>query len=144
MFGKASYSYPWDEIYRTGSRGTFPVAPENAKQLIPGPRSLGSFAVTNVGNNLVWVAYWDTLTTGPNPTPASIALSDSYLLNVIPVPAPGYYQASVHAGTDLIYGLWAGAYSTQALALAGGVPDAGNVLWYKVEYGGTRILPQVS
>ena len=140
-FGKFSISYPCDESYRTGTVGTIPVVLENAVQVIPGVRSLGSLSATNTGYAVVWLAVWDAKpNAGSNPAASG---SNNRLLECVPVAAPGWFQFSVHGGTDLRNGLWVGAYSTAALALAGGAPDAGAVMFYKCEFSASKYTPQV-
>lgn len=139
-FGKYSISYPYDESYHTGTVGVLPVPPENAVQIITGVRSLGSLSATNTGGAVVWFAVWDAKPNA-NSNPAATG-QNSRLLELKPIAAPGWFQFSVHGGTDLRNGLWVGAYTTAALALAGGAPDAGNVMWYKCEFGASKVLPQ--
>lgn len=135
MFSKASYSYVYDEVYRS-------VALENAVQVIPGVRNLGSFAVCNTSGAVLWLALWDAAPGNPAAGPGPL-LNDNRPIELVPVAGPGWFQVSVHGGTDLINGLWAGLYSTAALALAGNMPDGGAVAWYKCEFRASTVIPQV-
>jgi len=139
IFGNYSMSAPADEHY-------FSAGFENGVQAISHVRSLVNLNITNVSGtpvapNLVWVAIWDAK---PNPgsNPAA-AGADAKLVDLKPVAGPGWYQFSVHGGQDLRAGLWVGAYSTAALALAGGAPDAGNVLFVRADYNAPKYLPMV-
>jgi hypothetical protein len=129
-----SISYPADEKYNS-------TALENNVSAIKKVRSLVSLNVTNTSNGVVWLAIWDCLLTGANTNPT--AQGSGKLLDIKPIAGPGWYQYSVHGGSDLKYGLWVALYSTAALALAGGNGDAGNVGFFKVDYTAAKTTPEL-
>ncbi|MDE2102334.1 MAG: hypothetical protein KGL39_34125 [Patescibacteria group bacterium] len=133
MFGNYNTFYPADEHYSS-------AAFENAKQLIGTVRSLVNFKATNTGAAIVWLALWDDK---PVTNPATDGNNDHVLLDLVPLSTPGAFQTSTPHGQDLRLGLWVGAYTTAALALAGGAPDAGNVMFYRADYSAAKVLPQV-
>ena len=127
--------YPADEKYNS-------AALENNVQVITAVRSLVSLKATNTSGGVVWLGIWDDKpTAGSNP--AATGKTSKKLLDIVPIAAPGWYQYSVMGGSDLRYGCWVGAYSTAALAIAGGAPDAGAVMFYKVDFKASVVLPQV-
>lgn len=133
MFGNFNALYPADEHY-------FSAAFENGVKAITGVRSLVNVNVTNVGDAPVWLAVWDAApAAGSNPA----AAAEKTLVDLKPLPNLDWYQFSVPNGHDLRHGLWIGAYSTAALARAGGAPDAGNVLWLRADWSASKVLPQV-
>lgn len=124
--------YPADEHYNS-------AALENAKQLISKVRSLISVKATNAGDNQVWLGIWDAKPdNGSNPAATG---TNNQLLDIAPVAGNGWHQMAVPGGNDLRNGLWVGAYTTAALALAGGAPDAGNVMFYRVDFTAPKIIP---
>ena len=127
-----SISWPADEHYTS-------AALENAKQCIGKARCLINFKANNTGGALVYLGIWDALPTGGS-NPAATG-QDNKLIDIVPVAGPGWYQFSVHGGQDLGNGLWVGAYTTAALAIAGGAPDAGAVMFYKVDFTCAKTIP---
>ncbi len=132
-----SVSYPADEHYNTPS-----AAFENPSQAVSKPRCLIDLNITNTSNGLLWLGIWDCVPAGgSNPAATS---GDIKLLDVKPIAAYGWYEFSVHGGQDLVNGLWVGAYSTAALARAGGAPDGGAVLMVKCDFTASKVHFQAS
>lgn len=122
-----SLSYTFDEEHISN-------ALENSVQLIAAPKALGSLFVQSDSNCVVLVLDWAGVGGGP---------VRKGMLYPILVAAPlndGWFSNSWHGGVDFKYGIWMGAYSTLALALAAlaaaqagpaapTAPDLGNVLF---------------
>lgn len=139
VFGNYSVSYPADEHYPPES-SIQTLSIRNATQIFTGARSMVNLYAANTGAGLVWLGVWDD---NPIGSPSTGARADHRLITLAPVAGPGWFQFSVHGGTDVQFGLWVGAYSTAALALAGGDPDAGDVMFYKADWNASKVLPQV-
>lgn len=119
-----SQSYPFDQEYIS-------AAFENAVQCFSKAQGLGDIYVLATAQ--VWVLVQDS-NNGPH-APSNVNKGRIY-----PIPAGNYIFRSWHGrGRDFALGLYVGAYSTAALAAAGGAPDAGNVLWIEANYGRGRI-----
>ncbi len=129
-----SIGYPSDEKYNS-------AALENNVSAIKKVRNLQNLDCTNTSGGVLWLAVWDCLLTGANTNPA--AQGAGKLLTIKPVAGPGWYQYSIHGGVDLKYGLWVALYSTAALALAGGVGDAGNVGFFQVNFMAAKVTPEL-
>lgn len=126
---KTSYSlsYPADQHY-------FSKALENAVQVAIKPLSLIGLYITNSSGNTIWVLVSDDAA-GPH----GIATNDG---TIYPVAAePGDLAISLHGGQEFRKGLFIGAYLTKADAIAGGAPNAGNVLLIKADYTGPKYTP---
>ena len=127
MGTRYSLSYPATLHYKS-------VALENGVQVRAKPLSLVGLYVTNDSANAVWLLVSDDAA-GPHGLAAKPGV-------VYPIAAvPGDLAIALHGGEEFASGLWIGAYSTKALAIAGGAPDAGNVLLLKVDYDASKYTP---
>ena len=126
MSHKFSVGVPCDEHYRS-------KALENGVQAVAHPRKIGQIYALNGGGATVYLLVSDD-DAGPHGTAAKTG-------TIYPIEAGNYEAIATHGGDQMEYGLYLGAYSTVALAVAGGAPDAGNVMFYKVDYG-AGYLPQ--
>lgn len=121
-----SQSYPFDQEYVSNAH-------ENAVTCFAKAQGLGDIYIFNDGGAAVYVLVQDSA--DGNHAPSALHKSRIY-----PVSSGGYVFRSWHGrGRDFALGLYVGAYSTAALAEAGGAPDAGNVLWIEANYGRGRI-----
>lgn len=115
------------------------VITQGSNDLTPAPgivaANFANLALTGLPNTFVTLTVVKQNADGPN------VLGENRLLELIPIAGPGWYQSSVHGGTDLINGLWVGTYSTAALAIAAGVPDVGAVMYYRADYNAPKVLP---
>lgn len=119
-------TYPLDREYIS-------AALENGVQCFAQAQALGDLYVFNGGGADVFVLVQDNAA-GPG-APGATRKSRIY-----PVAAGGYvFRSWAGKGRDFGKGLYVGAYSTAALAAAGGAPDAGNVLWVEANYGRGRL-----
>ena len=119
-----SQSYPFDQE-------DISQAFENAVQCFTKAQGLGDIYLLATAN--VFVLVQDSAD-GPH-APGAVNKGRIY-----PIAANNYMFRSWHGrGRDFAKGLWVGAYSTAALAAAGGAPDAGNVLWVEANYGRGRL-----
>ena len=126
-----SQGYPFDQEYISG-------AFENAVQCFAKAQGLGDIYVLATASCFVLVL---DSADGPH-APSGANKGRIYPIALAPVPAiqGGYVFRSWHGrGRDFAKGLWVGAYSTAALAAAGGAPDLGNILWIEANYGRGRI-----
>jgi hypothetical protein len=115
-----SISYPADEHYKS-------VALENGVQVVAHPRKVVNIYALNTGGATVYLVVLDK-TVGPG------ALAAANPGTIYPILAASYVAVGTHGGDQFKNGLYLGAYSTAALAIAGGAPDAGNVMLYKADW----------
>lgn len=113
-----SISYTFDEHYISS-------ALENNKQLTAVPKALGDLYV--MANANCFLVLLDNAA-GPG-APAPTATMRPYPIIIGAPLNVGWFSKNWHGGLDFRNGIYVAAYSTQALAIAGGAPDAGNVLW---------------
>lgn len=122
-----SISSPADQHYHS-------AALENGVQVAAKALSLVGLYVTNDGGGTVWVLVSDDAG-GPHGLAARTG-------TIYPCAAlPGDLAISLHGGEEFRNGLYVGAYSTKALAILGGAPDAGNVLLIKADYTAPKYTP---
>jgi hypothetical protein len=128
MANLQSISYPFDQHYLSS-------AFENAKQVFAKPYAVGDLYVFSKAACFVQVL---------DSKDGVHAPSTTYPGRVYPIAAGGYVFRSWHGdGYQFKNGLWVGAYSTADLAVAGGAPDSGNVIWIETNYRRGR-LPNAS
>jgi hypothetical protein len=123
-----SISYPADEHYKS-------AAAENGVQVIAKPRNLVNLYVLNVSAATVYLLVSDDAA-GPH----GLAVNKGTLYPILA--APGYVAIATHGGDQFYKGIYIGAYSTAALALAGGAPDGGASLLIKADFTASKIFPQ--
>jgi hypothetical protein len=133
MNGPFLISYPADDGYQS-------EALENGVQLIKrngdalGACSLVSLYVTNAAAATVYLLVSDDAA-GPH----GLATNKG---TIYPIAAePGDVAIAQYGGEEFRYGIYVGAYTTKALAIAGGAPDAGNVLLIKAGFTGPKFTP---
>ena len=120
-----SIPYPADQHY-------YSVAAENNVQVFVIPNRLVSVYVLNVSAAEIYVVVSDTAAGPAAPVAGNITMYAIYPCGT--AGADGYVAISTHGGDQLKNGLYVAAYTTAAKALAGGAPDAGNVLVIKADW----------
>lgn len=128
MFGHYFTLFPADEHHLS-------AALENGVQVIDKPRSLVNLYVQNSSGATIYLLVSDDAA-GPHGIGTKAG-------TVYPIAAaPGYVAVTTAGGDQFKNGIYLGAYTTLALAIAGGAPDAGNVLLIKADYTASRNYPQ--
>ena len=130
-----SQSYPNDKHYLS-------AALENAVQVFAKAYSLGDIYIMSGAAALVYVLVMDS---SDGNHAQSVAGHPSRIYPVEPASAGAFLFRSWHGvGQDFSKGLYVGAYSTLALAIAGGAPDAGAVLEIEANYRRGRVPNSVA
>jgi hypothetical protein len=125
-----SQSYPNDQHYLS-------AALENAVTVFAKAQSLGDIYIISSAAAIVYVLVMDS---ADGNHAQSAAGHPSRIYPVEPASAGAFLFRSWHGtGQDFAKGLYVGAYSTLALAIAGGAPDAGAVLEIEANYRRGRI-----
>lgn len=113
-----SVSFPFDEHYVSSAQ-------ENNKQLKAQPRALGTLYVQASAN--CFLVLQDNAA-----GPGAPGVDQTTRIYPVELAAPlnvGWFSMTWHGGIDFQNGIYLAAYTTLALAIAGGAPDAGNILW---------------
>jgi len=133
MNGPFSISWPADQKYQS-------KALANGVQITDGNNvtqkacSLIYLYITNAAAATVYVLVSDDVA-GPHGLGAKAG-------TIYPVAAePGDVAVAQHGGEEFTNGVYIGAYTTKALAIAGGAPNAGNVLLIKAGWTAPKLTP---
>lgn len=118
-----SISYPADKHYKS-------TAYENAMQVFATPEKLVNLYVFANAAQELYLLVLDS----NDGVHAPAAANPGTVYPVGGAGQDGYVAIGTHGGDQFKKGLWVGAYTTAALAVAGGAPDAGNVLWIKADW----------
>lgn len=128
-----STSYPADEHYHSAALENGVQLTNQAGAVVKG-RCLVGLYVTNAAAATVYL-----LVSDDHAGPHGLAVNRG---TVYPIAAePGDLAVSLHGGEEFAKGIYLGAYTTKALAIAGGAPDAGAVLLIKADFTAGKYIP---